>query len=188
MRSSKTVEPIRSLEDIKSIKQLLVTRPRDHLLFVIGINSGIRLGDLLRFKIHQLHGLKVGSSIEITESKTGKQNFLVLNKVIGRALELYFQSGQFNPDDYVFESRKAGRPLTLCSVNRMVKAWTASINLAGNYGGRTLRKTFGYVQRVHFGVGFEILCRRYNHSNPSVTMRYIGVQPEEVEGIMMNDI
>ncbi|MDD3311206.1 tyrosine-type recombinase/integrase [Pseudodesulfovibrio sp.] len=188
MAASMTKEPIRDLGDIKSIKQLLKSRPRDHLLFVMGINSGIRLGDLLQLKVAHVEGCKVGDSIEIRESKTGKQNFLIINKEIGRSLAVYMGHGKRCSDDYLFGSRKSGNPLALATVNRMVQAWTKAINLKGNYGGRTLRKTFGYVQRVHYGVGFEILCRRYNHSNPAVTMRYIGVQPIEVSEIMMHDI
>jgi integrase len=188
MAIPRAVDPIKSLEDIRSIKQMLLSKPRDYLLFVMGINSGIRLGDLLKFRVRQFQGRKVGASIEITESKTGKQNFLVINREVDRALKLYFDSTEVEPDSYLFRSRKAGQPLTLCAVNRMVKVWASSINLKGNYGGRTLRKTFGYIQRVHFGVGFEVLCKRYNHSNPSVTMRYIGVQPEEITNIMMHEI
>ncbi|XXJ20804.1 tyrosine-type recombinase/integrase [Desulfovibrio caledoniensis] len=188
MPRSMVVDPIKRIEDIRAIKRLLVSRPRDHLLFVMGINSGLRVGDLLRLKVGQVEGLKVGGMLEIRESKTGKRNFLLLNKEIGKALNLHLQSGLHSPEAYLFGSRKGGKPLTLSTVNRLVKSWAAAINLPGNYGGRTLRKTFGYIQRVHFGVGFEILCKRYNHSNPSVTMRYIGVQPEEVTSIMMHEI
>lgn len=188
MSTPMVVEPIKRVEDIRAIKQLLISKPRDHLLFVMGINSGLRVGDLLRLKVSQVESLKVGGMLEIKESKTGKQNFLLLNKEIGKALNLYLQTGHHSSDDYLFGSRKGGKPLTLSTVNRLVKSWAATINLSGNYGGRTLRKTFGYIQRVHFGVGFEILCKRYNHSNPAVTMRYIGVQPEEVTNIMMHKI
>ena len=188
MSTPMVVEPIKRVEDIRAIKQLLASKPRDHLLFVIGINSGLRVGDLLRLKVSQVESLKVGGMLEIKESKTGKQNFLLLNKEIGKALNLYLQTGHHSSDGYLFGSRKGGKPLTLSTVNRLVKSWAVAINLSGNYGGRTLRKTFGYIQRVHFGVGFEILCKRYNHSNPSVTMRYIGVQPEEVTNIMMHEI
>ncbi|MFW5489065.1 MAG: tyrosine-type recombinase/integrase [Desulfovibrio sp.] len=188
MTTSMTKDPIKSLDAIKAIKQLTKSNPRDHLLFVMGINSGIRLGDLLRFQVHHFQGKQVGDAIEIIESKTGKRNFLILNKEISRALRLFMDVRFRHEDDYLFASRKSRKPLTLATVGRLVQSWARSINLNGNYGGRTLRKTFGYIQRVHFGVGFEILCRRYNHSNPAVTMRYIGIQPSEVEEIMMHDI
>jgi hypothetical protein len=61
-------------------------------------------------------------------------------------------------------------------------------NLKGPYGTHTLRKTWVYIQRTKFGVGFEIICKRYNHSNPAVTMRYRGIQDKEVQDILMNEI
>ena len=73
-------------------------------------------------------------------------------------------------------------------VNRMIKSWCRAINLPGNYGAHTLRKTFGYIQRTKFGVGFEVLCRRFNHSSPAITMRYLGITDQEVYSILQNEI
>ena len=44
------------------------------------------------------------------------------------------------------------KPLIVQTVNRMLKAWTRAINLSGNYGAHSLRKSFGYVQRMHYGM------------------------------------
>jgi hypothetical protein len=46
----------------------------------------------------------------------------------------------------------------------------------------------GYILRKKFGVGWEILCKRFNHSSPAVTMRYLGIEDREVSGILMNEI
>jgi len=70
----------------------------------------------------------------------------------------------------------------------LIKTWCKDINLAGNYGAHTLRKTWGYHQRINHGVGFEILCKRYNHSSPSITMGYLGIESKEVHDILMNEI
>jgi hypothetical protein len=70
----------------------------------------------------------------------------------------------------------------------MVRSWAEAINLKGQYGAHTLRKTFGYHQRVTFGAGFEILCKRYNHSSPAITMRYIGIEDKEVCELLMNEV
>jgi integrase len=48
--SSTKVEPIRKLEDIKAIKAILQNQPRNFLLFTMGINNGLRIGDLLKLK------------------------------------------------------------------------------------------------------------------------------------------
>jgi integrase len=45
------VEPIREPKDIRSIDQLLESRAQDYLLFVMGINNGLRAGDFLKFRV-----------------------------------------------------------------------------------------------------------------------------------------
>ena len=183
-----TVEPIRRIEDIRAISKLLTDSPRDHLLFVMGVNNGIRTGDLLKLKIKDVRNLKAGDSITIKEGKTKKDNVLVVNKTVYKALKNYLDKVQTNGDGYLFASRKGNKPLQTKAINKMIKNWTKTINLEGNYGAHTLRKTWGYIQRTKHGVGFEIICKRFNHSSPSVTMRYLGIQDKEVHETLMNEI
>jgi integrase len=184
-----TVEPIRTLAHITSLKQILTPKPRDLLLFTLGINNGIRTGDLLKLKVQDLIGKKPGDTLSIKESKTGKVNVLMVNKAVHKALVGYFASEDCQPEHYLFKSRMGNnRPLTVQTVNRMVKAWTRAINLPGNYGAHSLRKTFGYIQRTQYGVGFEVLCKRFNHGNPSVTMRYLGISDSEVLEILHHEV
>lgn len=182
------VHPIRDIKDIQSIKALLSDKPRDLLLFTMGINNGIRTGDLLKLKVSDVRNLKPGESIQIIESKTKKTNTLVINKEVHKALRHYLNTQQPKDNDYLFRSRTKGQALTVMYVNRLVKSWCRAINLPGNYGAHTLRKTFGYIQRTRFGVGFEVLCRRFNHSSPAITMRYLGITDQEVYSILQNEI
>lgn len=180
------VDPIRSLEDIEAIKQLLDSKPRDYLLFVMGINNGLRAGDLLKLKAGSFRNVREGDKVPIREQKTGKPQEVVVNKPVKKALERYF--AHFNPDDeqYLFKSRKGdNRPMTVSNVNLLVKGWCKAINLKGNYGSHTLRKTFGFILRRHYGVGWEIIAKRYNHSSPSVTRAYLGVQDDEVNDTLV---
>ncbi len=185
--SSTTVDPIRDEKNIKAIRKLLSDNPRNHLLFVMGINNGLRTGDLLKLKAEDVRHLKEGDSINIREGKTGKQNILVINKTVHKVLSHYLTECKPSDDDYLFKSRKGNRPITIQTVNAYLKQWTSAINMKGNYGAHSLRKTWGYFQRKIFGVGFEILCKRYNHSNPAVTMRYLGITDKEVENILTNN-
>ncbi len=182
------MEPIRRLEDIRSIKKLLADSPRDLLLFTMGINNGLRIGDLLQLKVKDVTGVKPGEHIVVREQKTGKDNILVINKATHKTLLSYLETANPARDDYLFKGRKGKEPLTVSYANRLVKSWCRQINLRGNYGTHSLRKTFGYIQRVQYGVGFELLCRRFNHSNPAVTMRYLGIEDKEVNNILMNEI
>lgn len=183
-----TVDPIRKIKDIKSISDFLAANPRDYLLFIMGINNGLRIGDLLKLKVGQVKHLKIGDSLNIKESKTKKNNILVINKTEYKALRNYFDDINSNDDDFLFKSRKGNDALTVPAVNKMVKKWTSTINLRGNYGTHSLRKTWGYIQRTVYGVGFEIISKRFNHSSPTVTMRYLGIEDKEVHNTLMNDI
>lgn len=123
-----------------------------------------------------------------TEGKTGGKNVLMVNKAAYKALQNYFMSVGPQNEDYLFPSRKTKKPMTISAVNALVKKWTRTINLKGNYGAHTLRKTFGYVQRTVFSVGFEVLVKRYNHASPAVTMFNLGITDKEVSRVLLNEI
>jgi integrase len=183
-----TVDPIRSIKDIRAISALTSKNPRDHLLFVMGVNNGLRAADLLKVKVGDLRHMKVGDTLTIRESKTGKDNILVINKTVHKALMGYLDKIQLDDEDFLFASRKGDGPLQSQAVSKLVKKWTAAINLKKNFGAHTLRKTWGYIQRTVHGVGFEIICKRYSHSSPAITMRYLGIQDKEVHSTLMNEI
>jgi integrase len=183
-----TVQPIRDIKDIESIKKLLSGNTRDLLLFTMGINNGLRCGDLLKLKVRDVQDLKPSETLTVREQKTGKDNILMINKTTHKILKQFLNEMKPDDDQYLFKSRKGNGHLTVGSANAMVKEWCRSINLKGNYGTHSLRKTFGYIQRKKYGVGWEILCKRFNHSSPAVTMRYLGIEDKEVNGILMNEI
>ena len=183
-----TVDPIRDEKNVVAISKMLRDNPRNYLLFVMGVNNGLRAGDLLKLKVKDLRYLKVGETLKIKEGKTGKENVLAINKTVFKALRHFFEAVKPLDDDFVFKSRKGeNNPLTIQAVNSYIKHWTDAINLRGNYGAHTLRKTWGYIQRTKYGVGFELICKRFNHTNPAVTMRYLGIEDKEVNGILMNN-
>ena len=182
------VDPIRRMKDIQAISKMLSDNPRNNLLFVMGTNNGLRTGDLLKLKVSDVKGMKVGDTLIIKEGKTGKRNMLVMNKSIHKSLQTYLEALKPMDDYFLFASRKGRRSITIQCVNNMVKKWVSEINLKENYGAHSLRKTWGYVQRTVYGVGFEILCKRFNHSSPAITMRYLGIEDKEVQNILMNEV
>lgn len=138
------VEPIKTLKDIKAIKALLAKNPRDLALFTLGINTNLRAVDLLNIKVSQVKNLKPLESIEVKEQKTGKLKRVTLNKACVDATRKLVTSREYQDDDYLFVGQR-GR-LTVPSVNRLVKEWCAAINLKGNFGAHTLRKTLQLVR------------------------------------------
>lgn len=182
------VEPFKDAKHIKNIKRLLKDSTRNYLLFTLGINSGLRAGDLLRMRVKDVAGLKLGDSITVRENKTGKTNVIVINKEILTALTGHLSTGQ-DGEEFLFKSRKGKNyPLTTFRVTRLVKSWADAVGAKGNYGAHSLRKTWTYQQRKVFGTSWELLSLHLNHSNPSITRRYLGIAPEEVTEILMHSI
>lgn len=184
-----TVDPIRKQKDVERIKINIKGNARDYLLFIIGINNGLRAGDLLKIRVRDIQNKKTGEFLRIRESKTGKTNILVINKSIYAALKRYLIDLKPDPTDYLFKSRKGtNNPLTISTINNLVKKWCRDAKIEGNFGAHTLRKTWGYHARMYHGAGFEIICKRYNHSSPAVTMRYLGIEDKEVTDLLMCNI
>ena len=57
------VDPIRRTKDIQAISKLTAGNPRDHLLFIMGINNGLRAGDLVKLRVKDIRHLKVSSTL-----------------------------------------------------------------------------------------------------------------------------
>lgn len=180
------VEPIKTLKDVKLIKKLLEDNPLYYALFVVGINTNLRASDLLALTVDQVRNLKPMDSILLREKKTGKVRYVHINKSAVEAVRRLLASRTYQPGDYLFQGQR-GR-LTVPSLNRLVKGWCREINLKGNYGSHTLRKTWGFHQRVTYGVGLPELMVAFNHSSPADTLRYLCVQPGEVKIIFENEI
>ena len=183
------VGPIINPKDIKCIKRLLINRPRDRLLFICGCNSGLRVQDLLALKIGDVKHTNVGDRIVIREKKTGKENVFMINKEIKEALDDYLKTIEAKDELFLFKSRKGSNsPLTTYAVTKYVKEWCDAVNLHINAGAHTLRKTWCYQQRTRYGSSWELLSRRLLHFSPAITRRYLGIQEEEVEEILMKSI
>ncbi len=147
--SSFFIEPIRDKKDLNRIERALRGEPRNHLLFVMGVENGIRTGDLLKLKVGQVRNLKVGGKIYIKEGKTGKKNWIGITPEIHKSLLAYLEALQPSDDDYLFPSRKGDGPLSTTAVNQLIKKWTAEhAKLKGSFGAHTLRKTWGFHKRM----------------------------------------
>lgn len=180
------VEPIRDLKAIRTIKKLLADKPRDLALFTLGINTNLRASDLLQIRAGAVRNLKPMDEFELKEKKTGKLRRISLNKACVESIQRLLKSCTFSDDQPIFSGQRG--PLTVPTVNSLVKGWCKAVNLVGNFGSHTLRKTFGYHQRVTFGRGVAELMAVFNHSSEKQTLDYLCVQPEEIKSIYASEI
>jgi len=127
-------------------------------LFVLGINTNLRASDILNVKLSQVSELNPGDKLTLNEKKTGKPRRITLNKTVIDAIQSLLQDlkddDAFSLDNPLFMGQR-GNALSVPSLSRLVKQWCGDANLKGNYASHTLRKTWGYHQRVTFGTGIN---------------------------------
>ena len=179
------VSPITSLDAIGAIEFVLKDNFRDLSLFLVGINTGFRASDLSLMRVGDFIGKRPGDALSIREKKTGKVRKVTLNASVIDVVDKVMTD---NPDDYLFRSTPDNGPLCVETINRLVKKWCRKVGLLENYGSHTLRKTFGYHQRVTFGVDIPTLMEIYGHKTQVQTLEYLCIQPEEVHNAYMNEI
>jgi integrase len=172
------VQPIRDPEKVQQIKEYFKEEnERNYLLFVMGINTGLRISDILKLKVADVKG----KHIVIREQKTGKQKWIRITPTLKRELKKYIEN---KPDhEYIFKSRQGGnKPIGRSMAYKILRKAANQFNLK-DIGTHTLRKTFGY----HFyqqTKDVAMLQEIFNHSSPDITLRYIGVNQDSMDKAM----
>lgn len=186
------VEPIRDRKKIAQIKNLLrgQKRFRDLLLFVVGINSALRISDLLQLQVS--HFLDEQGRIRhrfwIKERKRGKRHEVVINTSIREALEEYlvaFSDIGDDKDNYVFFNSTANdysSPIKRGQAWKLITSICHEAGLSGNIGTHSLRKTWGYHARMS-GVDLALIMHKLNHESIAYTKRYLGITDDELEAV-----
>jgi integrase len=182
MNPIKNVQPIRNQQQLEDMKWALKRHcsERDYILFVLGCETGLRVGDLLRLKPKQILNLK-GKYTKILRIKEGKTQ-----KIREMYLENCFQEVYcyaVNVDsEWLFPSRKGDGAITPTQAYRQLNkaADFAGVDHVGNH---TLRKTFGYWF-YKATKDIAMLQGILHHSDPSITLRYIGITEEETNNVL----
>lgn len=183
------VEPLRTREEIDEMKWAIrrgnkgtpkrpVLAARDELIFLVGINTGLRVNDLVRLKVRDV---KDTDTFHIREGKTNKRreiNLRMLEDEIER-----FIDGKTS-DEYLFKSQKGSQAISTTQVYRILND-AADLLDRDDIGTHTMRKTFGYHHYKQFK-DIAILQEIFNHSAPSVTNRYIGIRQDEINESLAN--
>ncbi len=183
------VEPIRDKKKIAQIKNLLrgQRRSRDLLFFTLGINTALRVSDLLALRIGDFvaDDGNVKSRFWIREEKRGKRSEIVINDAIREALQDYlaaYPTVTENPQNYLFFNTKTGNraePIGRGQAWKLITTLCHEVGLSGDFGTHTLRKTWGYHARLA-GVDLALIMYNLNHNSLAYTKRYLGITDEEL--------
>ncbi len=177
-----TVEPIRNIENIRKIEAYFAkNNTRDLVLFVMGINCGLRISDIVALNVGDV---KDKSYIQIIEKKTGKFKKFPINSKLKPMLNEFTREKHANEPLFttIFKNR-----MNRFAAYYILKTACNTIGLEEKVGTHTMRKTFGYHHYKKFK-DVAILQKIFNHSSPSITLKYIGIEQDQIDESYANFI
>lgn len=177
--------PIRTTEEIEQMKAYFLSRNkyRDYTLFVTGINTALRISDLLQLKWRDIYDSdqKVyRRHMEIYEQKTNKHIEIALNESCIRSLKLLRQHHPFlNENEYIFcHQNDHFVPISRNRAYHIIKEAALESHIEGNISCHSLRKTFGY-HAWKKGTPSALIMNIYNHSSLEITKRYLSISQDD---------
>lgn len=186
------VEPIRDRKKIAQIKNQLrgEHRYRDLLLFVMGINTALRISDLLTLRVEHFldDKQKIRRRFWIKEHKRGKRQEVVINSSIQGMLDEYHAAYPEiirDQTNFVFFSTKDNhfkKPIKRGQAWKTITTICHQVGLRGNFGTHSLRKTWGYHARMQ-SVDLALIMHKLNHESIAYTKRYLGITDDELQAV-----
>ena len=182
------------------ISQFLIEKKRfrDNMLFIIGINFGLRVSDLrtLRFSHLINDDCTFRDRFPILEKKTKntrkhqRNRYISINTAVVEAVTLYRENTPgVHLSDYMFRSASnngcnENKPISKQAVDAVLKGVAKDLGLGNRMATHSLRKTFAYHQMVMSGNDprkLLLLQKMFGHSTAAQTLDYIGITSEEID-------
>lgn len=170
-----TVDPIKTLDGIAKVKELLKGHPRNRALFAVAVNSALRAGDLTKMKWEDAHDDGVNITLRVLEGKTKKPRQIPLNAEASQALRDWRARCEC---EYIYSGQRGA--LTTAQWGRMIKTWCKEVGLEGQFASHTARKSFVRIQHDEFKTSLTTLMVILNHSTPTQTLTYMGRMADDV--------
>jgi len=152
------------------------------LLVSMGSFWGLRISDSLSLRWKQVLDK---DEFTLIEKKTKKARDIKINAQLKQHIsDCYDKIKPYTIDDYIFTSQK-GSVYSIQRINVILKNLKSRYNLKiKNFSSHSLRKCFGREIFNRSGSNAELslvrLSQLFNHSNPSITRRYLGIAKEEL--------
>lgn len=147
------------------------------MLFVLGINTGLRISNILSLQVKDVTGIH----INLKEQKTRKFKKLRITPQLRREIKWFVESK--DPEEYLIKSRKGvNQPIGRSMAYKILRNVADHFGLQ-EIGTHTLRKTFGY-HFYHQTKKTAMLQELFNHSSEKIALIYIGINQDTMDKAM----
>ena len=180
-----TTQPIRNKQQIQRISEYFLTKReyRNHVLFLTGIHTALRVSDMLRLTwgdVYDFAQNRAKREFSVTERKTGKSKIIAVNPALNEAISRLFKHLQPNPNDSLFANPNTRKAISRIQAYRILRsaAEECETETDTRVSCHSLRKTFGY-HLWKSGTPLVVIMDIYNHSSYAVTKRYLGITQDD---------
>lgn len=181
-------KPIKNQENIQKLKDYFLgqQRYRDYTLVTFGLNTALRISDLLSLTWKDVYHFDTHcfyTYVNVKEQKTGKMNQIYLNVAVIQALSLLLEHNpDISGDTYIFKSRKGTQPISRIQAYRIIHDAGNALGFETKVSCHSLRKTFGY-QAWKQGAEPALIMNIYNHSSYQITKRYLCIDQDDRDSL-----
>ncbi len=175
------VEALRDVKDINAMKKVLKKHAeRDYVLFILGINTGLKLTEMLELQVGNILNDKgeCEQFLFIGKNESCNCKEVYVNAQVKKAVLHYVKENNLQREDYLFASAKTKLPISRQQAYRVIHDAAIEAGIKGKIGTNSMRKTFGY-HAFKKGVAISLLQKYFHHATRSETLKYLGISKDE---------
>ena len=188
------VDVLKTRKELEALKIAARKNPRDLAYIALALNTGYRCGDLLSLKVGDVVAgttttrVQIVRSIGRREQKTGWGNVRQLGYKPRNALHEYLLTRlPLQRDEPLFLSRQRDKDgnlkaISLDQINVILSRYAGEAGIMKRVRSHSLRKAFGYFAYKECGDIAKVQAL-FGHSSSEVTLRYIGVEQEDLSNL-----
>lgn len=188
MARKRPSRPITSTEKVLDIQDYLKYKnERDYVLFLIGVTTGYRAGDLVKLKVRDIKEAIRRKEFTIYEGKKFNSKNIREKNRRPRTVELIPEVAKILKEhikdkkdyEYIFRSRKGvNKPIGVQAVSNIIKEAADYFGLY-DITAHSMRKTYAYKIYIESGMDIVAVKELLGHSSIEETKRYIGLDREK---------
>lgn len=171
----KVAKPIKNKKLLDDVIEVYPFNSKNQILILYCLNTGLRISDVLTAKVGEsLRGKRV-----LKEKKTGKRKEFSLPAKLRNRISIYANNEGLDNEDWLFFSEhNRTEHIKRARADQIIRHAGDMIGIT--ISAHSLRKTFGYWA-YQSGTDIEYLMIIFNHSSPQTTLRYIGIEQDDID-------
>ena len=184
LRRGEIVEDIRGPRTVRSLPIVLspqevarffkaIPSLKHRTILMLAYGAGMRIGEAVRVRLADID--RERHVIHIRQGKHKKDRYTVLSPALLEMLDRYCWAAR--PDDYLFPTRRTGRPITISTVQRVCLEARQEAGIDKAVTPHTLRHSFA-THLLEAGTNLRVIQVLLGHASPRTTAVYTHVSTD----------